>query len=157
VQQFTQIQTRAHFSHLNPPPASGVTCGGDPGQTYFEDIDAQTYVKWGVDFLKSDNCASYALDSSVRFGAMRDALNRTEAKVLLSIEPFSINPDPEVSVKVSNSWRIGTDIRGNWATFMDRADKSDKWSPLAGPGNHQMLYNIVLMFHLLQVGGTTQI
>ena len=55
----------------------------------------------GVDFLKSDNCASYALDPSVRFGAMRDALNHTGAKVLLSIEPFTMTPDPEQSVKIS--------------------------------------------------------
>jgi hypothetical protein len=32
--------------------ASGVTCGNNPGQTYFEDEDAKTYVKWGVDYLK---------------------------------------------------------------------------------------------------------
>ena len=62
-----------------------------PGQLYHEDIDAATYAEWGIDYLKSDNCASYALDSSVRFGAMRDALNRTGAKIVLSIEPFSIN------------------------------------------------------------------
>ena len=58
--------------------ASGVTCGQDPGQLFHEDIDAQSYADWGIDYLKSDNCASYALDSSVRFGAMRDALNRTD-------------------------------------------------------------------------------
>lgn len=51
--------------------ASGVTCGNEPGQLYNEDIDAETYASWGLDYLKSDNCASYALDSSVRFGAMR--------------------------------------------------------------------------------------
>ena len=31
--------------------ASGVTCGNNPGQTYFEDIDAKTYVKFGVSYL----------------------------------------------------------------------------------------------------------
>lgn len=114
--------------------ASGVTCGENPGQLYYEDIDAQTYAEWGVEFLKSDNCASYALDSSVRFGAMRDALNRTGKSILLSIEPFSINPDPEQSIKVSNMWRTGCDVSGRYSSFMDRADISDKWSPLAGPG-----------------------
>ena len=33
---------------------------------------------------------------------MRDALNRTGKPIVFSIEPFSINPDPEQSVKVSN-------------------------------------------------------
>ncbi len=88
----------------------------------------------GIDYLKSDNCASYALDSSVRFGAMRDALNRTGKPIVLSIEPFSINPDPEQSIKVANLWRIACDISSNWMNIVNRADISDKWAPLAGPG-----------------------
>ena len=105
-----------------------------PGQLFNEDIDAQTYAEWGLDYLKSDNCASYALDSSVRFGAMRSALNRTGRAIVLSIEPFSINPDPEQSYKVSNLWRTGCDISGDWATVTNRADIADKWASLAGPG-----------------------
>jgi alpha-galactosidase len=114
--------------------ASGVTCGQDPGQLFHEDVDAETYAKWGVDFLKSDNCASYALDSSVRFGAMRDALNRTGRPILFSTEPFSIHPDREQSVLVSNIWRVACDTAADVDTFLDRADISDKWAPLAGPG-----------------------
>ena len=30
--------------------ASGVTCGNMPGQLYNEDIDAQTYADWGIDY-----------------------------------------------------------------------------------------------------------
>ena len=181
-----------------------------PGQLYHEDIDAQTYADWGIDYLKSDNCASYALDPSVRFGAMRDALvrhvlvfvfvvsaprnlskctvlravsglallpksfgcrhvkrarcsndavsgvcgvvcasyclfvclsvwfvtlqNRTGRKIVFSIEPFSVDVDPEQSVKVSNLWRIHCDISSNYHDITNRADISDKWSPLAGSG-----------------------
>lgn len=65
---------------------------------------------------------------------MRDALNRTGRKIVLSIEPFSINPDPESSKKVSNLWRVACDIRSDWDNIVNRADISDKWSPLAGPG-----------------------
>lgn len=160
--------------------ASGVTCGTNPGQLYNEDRDARWYAAQGVDYLKSDNCArwaltslrsplgrllafsagppspglglvapaawtrrqlingpdapSYALDSSVRFGAMADALNRTGKGIVLSIEPFAITPDPEQSLRVSNLARVFMDIRGDEVTFLDRADHSDKWSPLAGPG-----------------------
>lgn len=114
--------------------ASGVTCGVDPGQLYHEAEDAQTYADWGVDFVKSDNCASYALDPSVRFGALRDALNATGRPIFLSIEPFSMEPSEEVSVKISNMARIGCDIRGNIDTVLARTDLTDKWSPLAGPG-----------------------
>jgi Alpha galactosidase A/Alpha galactosidase C-terminal beta sandwich domain len=113
--------------------ASGVTCGEKPGQLYFERIDAMRYASWGVDFLKSDNCASYALDSSVRFRAMRDALNATGKPIVLSIEPFSILPDTSQSSQVSNMWRTGVDIEGTWDAILDRADIADKWAPLAGP------------------------
>ena len=105
-----------------------------PGQLYYEDLDAATYAEWGVDYLKSDNCASYALDPSVRFGAMRDALNRTGRPIVLSIEPFSVRPDVEQGPKVSNLWRIGVDIESNYLDILNRADISDKWAPLAGPG-----------------------
>ena len=47
--------------------------------------DAHTYAKWGVDFLKSDNCASYALDPSVRFGAMRDGDGLWSVFALVSV------------------------------------------------------------------------
>lgn len=114
--------------------ASGVTCGNDPGMLFHEEVDAATYASWGVDFVKSDNCASYALDPSVRYGAARDALNRTGRPMVLSIEPFSIHPDPEQSVELAHMWRVGCDIRADLGTFLDRADLSDKWSPLAGPG-----------------------
>ena len=114
--------------------ASGVTCGTNPGQLYHEALDAQTYAAWGVDYLKSDNCASYALDPSVRFAAMRDALNRTGRPVVLSIEPFSIAPDPAQSRDVANLWRTGCDIAGEWGSVLESADVCDKWAPLAGPG-----------------------
>lgn len=113
--------------------ASGVTCGEDPGQLYYELQDAATYALWGVDFVKSDNCASYALDSSVRYRAMRDALNNTGRAMVLSIEPFSMNPDPSQSSEVANMWRTGVDIGGEFENFMEKADVADKWAPLAGP------------------------
>ena len=32
------------------------TCGGEPGSLGYEEIDAQTFASWGVDFLKYDFC-----------------------------------------------------------------------------------------------------
>ena len=50
--------------------ASGVTCGGVSGQLGYEDLDMRTIADWGVSYWKSDNCASYAMDSSVRFAGI---------------------------------------------------------------------------------------
>lgn len=54
--------------------ASGVTCGGVSGQLGYEDLDMQTVASWGVRYWKSDNCASYAMDSSVRFAGLSSAV-----------------------------------------------------------------------------------
>lgn len=64
---------------------------------------------------------------------MRDALNRTGKAIVLSTEPFSIHPDPEL-VKTCNLARIFCDIQGKVEVFLQRADVSDKWAPLAQPG-----------------------
>eukprot|EP00931_Biecheleriopsis_adriatica_P077238 TRINITY_DN50840_c0_g1_i1.p1 TRINITY_DN50840_c0_g1~~TRINITY_DN50840_c0_g1_i1.p1 ORF type:complete len:530 (+),score=97.52 TRINITY_DN50840_c0_g1_i1:227-1591(+) len=65
---------------------------------------------------------------------MRDALNRSGRPIVFSIEPFSIHPDPEQGPRVANLWRVGCDIASNYDTILARADLSDKWAPLAGPG-----------------------
>lgn len=65
---------------------------------------------------------------------MRDGLNRTGRRIVLSIEPFSVNPDPEQSVKVSNLWRVACDIGHSYSDVLNRANIADKWAPLAGPG-----------------------
>lgn len=114
--------------------ASAVTCGVMPGQLYHERQDAQTYARtWQIDYLKSDNCATFALDPSVRYRAMRDALNATGRPIVFSIEPFSITPEPVLSSYVANLWRTGNDIQPNFHSILDRADTADKWAPLAGP------------------------
>lgn len=32
------------------------TCGGYPGSWGYEDVDAQTFANWGIDYLKYDGC-----------------------------------------------------------------------------------------------------
>ena len=123
--------------------ASGVTCGGVSGQLGYENIDAATLARWGVGYWKSDNCASYAMDSSVRFAATRDALLRTKAPIVYSIEPFSIAPDTRQSSKLANVWRVAQDICRTYECTLNRASISDKWAPLAGPGG----WNVSVCVH----------
>ena len=114
--------------------ASGVTCGGISGQLGYEELDIATLMRWGIGYWKSDNCASYAMDPSVRFAATRDALLRANAQIVYSIEPFSISPDLRQGPKLANLWRTGKDICGDFSCTLNRASISDKWAPLAGPG-----------------------
>jgi alpha-galactosidase len=46
--------------HLGIYEDSGnLTCGGYPGSEGFEEIDAHTFVEWGIDYLKLDGCNIY--------------------------------------------------------------------------------------------------
>lgn len=36
--------------------AGSMTCAGYAGSLGYEEIDAQTFADWGVDYLKYDNC-----------------------------------------------------------------------------------------------------
>ena len=54
------------------------TCGGYPGSQGFEQIDAQTYASWGVDYLKLDGCDNNDEGYVVGYPAMGAALQVRE-------------------------------------------------------------------------------
>ena len=73
-----------------PSHRSRYTCGGKFGSLGFEEIDAQTYASWGVDYLKYDNCynegrAGTPLISYERYNNMSMALNATGRPILYSM------------------------------------------------------------------------
>lgn len=39
--------------------AGNETCGGYPGSLNYEELDAQTFASWGIDYLKLDGCNVY--------------------------------------------------------------------------------------------------
>ena len=57
--------------------SGNLTCGGRPGIFGYEDVDAQTFASWGIDYLKVDNCYNYNVSAPIRYARVRDALNRT--------------------------------------------------------------------------------
>ena len=61
------------------------TCEGRAGSLGNEDIDAETWASWGVDYLKYDNCFNQNVPAIVRYPAMRDALNKTGRPIFYSI------------------------------------------------------------------------
>jgi len=58
------------------------TCQKKPGSLNFEELDAETFAKWGVDLLKFDNCFSTLEHPKFRYARMRDALNHTGRPIL---------------------------------------------------------------------------
>ena len=84
------------------------TCQGRPGSKGFEDIDAQTFASWGVDYLKEDSCMDADPttfdDPSVAWGQyarMRDALNKTGRPVWFSITARVEYNDSQWHVRLS--------------------------------------------------------
>ena len=62
------------------------TCMGRPGSDGHEQIDANTYASWGVDYLKEDSCGGHTTGTVwEQYSRMRDALNATGRPIYYSI------------------------------------------------------------------------
>jgi len=110
------------------------TCQKRPGSLGFEDVDAETYANWGVDYLKYDNCNDNGTKPEARYPVMRDALNKTDHRIFYSVCEWGID-DPAIwAPKVGNSWRTTDDIEDNWNSMYSRAELNDQWWEYAGPG-----------------------
>lgn len=85
--------------------AGEMTCEKKAGSLGYEQIDAEDYASWGVDYLKYDNCFNNNVPAMERYPVMRDALNSTGRQIFYSIcnwgEEDTVNWGPEVG----NSWR----------------------------------------------------
>lgn len=62
------------------------TCAGKPASCGYEEIDAQTFEEWGVDFLKHDFCyVPPGLDGPALYGRMGQAFRATGRPILFSL------------------------------------------------------------------------
>lgn len=70
-------------------PPSILGCGpSSPGSWGYEDLDAQTYADWKVDYLKYDNCGTFqggTVSPAQRLSLMRDALRNTGRDIFFSL------------------------------------------------------------------------
>ncbi|KAH9921933.1 glycoside hydrolase [Epithele typhae] len=106
------------------------TCGGRFGSLGFEEIDAQTYASWGVDYLKYDNCynegrAGTPLISYERYNNMSRALNATGRPILYSMCNWGEDGPWNFAVDIANSWRISGDIYDNYDRYDSRCPCTD--------------------------------
>jgi len=122
------------------------TCAGYLGSLGYERIDAQTFVDWGMDFVKMDTCN---LDCGIHDGCiqncaanMRDGLNATGKKVVFYVDdgndssgprvynPYLRSSDPSVfsMVKIANKtnelvWNWGPNTANMWKSWFDIHDE----------------------------------
>ena len=90
--------------------AGTMTCQGLAGSLYYEEIDAQDFASWGVDYLKYDNCYNDNVPGSVRYAAMRDALASTGRPIFFSMCNWGEEESWRWAPGIANSWRTTQDI-----------------------------------------------
>ena len=110
------------------------TCEKRPGSLGYEEIDADIYAKWGVDYLKYDNCYNNGTKSITRYEKMRDALNKTGRQIFYSICSWGRENVSTWAKDFGNSWRTTRDIKDNWKSMIRIIDLNNKWYKFAGPG-----------------------
>ncbi|CUM53152.1 unnamed protein product [Debaryomyces fabryi] len=105
--------------------AGRYTCGGYPGSLNNEELDAQTFADWGIDYLKYDNCynegnSGTAQISYKRYDKMAKALNATGRPIFYSLCQWGEDNVWNWGSTVSNSWRISGDIYDHFDRYDDR-------------------------------------
>jgi alpha-galactosidase len=130
--------------------AGTTTCQGLAGSLGYEQVDAQTFADWGIDYLKLDTCGAHStttLDGQTvsypdtvagyqaRYEAMRDALASVDRKIVYSICDFTTNGQSWTwGAGVGNLWRTTTDISASWSSVVSIFKQNVQLAQHAGPG-----------------------
>jgi len=103
--------------------AGSETCAHYPGSLGHEDVDAQSFADWGVDYLKYDNCGdkgSYPDTKAgyiARYQAMADALEATGRPIVYSLCEWGVDEPWTWGASMSHLWRTTGDISDNWGSL----------------------------------------
>jgi alpha-galactosidase len=116
--------------------AGTLTCARTmPGGLGHEEVDAQTFADWGVDYLKYDNCNNEGVPAIERYTKMRDALRKTGRPIVYSITEWGENRPWEWAADVGHLWRTTGDINDSWASMVNLLKLNAPLAPFAGPGH----------------------
>jgi len=126
------------------------TCGGCVGSYGYEKLDAESYAKWGFDYLKYDWCSygnvinglpdnnpSKELDTAIKpFRVMGEYLRQQPRDIVFSLCQYGMSDVWKWGDSVSgNSWRTTNDITDTWASVKNIVLDQDKSATYAKPGN----------------------
>ena len=101
--------------------AGSHTCAGKPASYGYEEVDAQTFAEWGVDFLKYDFCyAPAGVHGPTLYKRMGQALRATGRPILFSLCEWGGRKPWEWGASVGgHMWRTTGDIRDSWESILD--------------------------------------
>jgi alpha-galactosidase len=114
------------------------TCAKHEGSYGHEQQDADSYAKWGVDYLKYDWCSARDVYKPAEypdaFQKMHDALARTGRPIVYSIH--GRGPVWEWAARSgANLWRTTGDIKDSYARMIAIASAQSGLEQYAGPGH----------------------
>ncbi|XP_047320996.1 alpha-galactosidase-like [Impatiens glandulifera] len=115
--------------------AGTFTCSKQmPGSLGYENNDAYSFAKWGVDYLKYDNCYTDGTSEQERYPVMSRALLDSGRSIFFSLCEWGNLNVSTWGHPIGNSWRTTGDIRDAWDSVTSIADSNDQWAAYAGPG-----------------------
>jgi alpha-galactosidase len=111
------------------------TCQGLPASLHHEQADAKMYAKWGIDYLKYDNCYNQGEPYIKRYADMGRALLKTGRPIVYSICEWGNKAPWQWAPKLGNLWRTTGDIRDSWQSMINILDQQVGLYKYAGPGH----------------------
>jgi alpha-galactosidase len=114
------------------------TCAGYEGSLGHEEQDAETYAKWGIDYLKYDWCQSSGSLEQMKsaYTKMHDALEKTGRPIVLSLCQYGWNKVWEWGPSVGgNLWRTTGDISDEYRVMAEIGFDQNGLEKFAGPGH----------------------
>ncbi|HEU5075452.1 MAG TPA: glycoside hydrolase family 27 protein, partial [Polyangiaceae bacterium] len=112
------------YSHLQD-------CQEMAGGAGFEAKDAESYVTWGVDYLKTVHCPTAGEVSQDAVSDLAAALARTERSIVLSL---AAAPFQEWMRDTVNLWRTAGDAQPTWESIVSSIDSAVPLAAYARPG-----------------------
>ncbi len=112
--------------------------GVDLGSFGREQLDADSFASWGVDFLKYDWCEADEDGTGLRhrdaFARMATALRRTGRDMILSISEYGRTEPWTWAADLGHMWRISPDIEPAWQSVLDISDRQAQVASFSRPG-----------------------
>jgi alpha-galactosidase len=113
------------------------------GSYQHEEQDAQTYAKWGFDYLKYDWCSYSQIapnptldDRKKPYRVMRAALDKVGRDIVFSLCQYGAGNVWEWGAEVGgNLWRTTNDITDTWPSMSGIGFAQGGHEPFAGPGH----------------------
>jgi len=119
------------------------TCAGFPGSEGYYALDAQTYMEWGVDYVKLDGCYTNVSDMHAIYTLNSRLFNATGRQMVFSCswptyaEYENIYVNYTYVASICNLWREYDDVSDSfesWTSILDFQERANL-SLYSGPGN----------------------